>query len=206
MLAMLDDNEILWNHYHQLTEEIRSLDTLNYQIIGVVVVGAASLVAAAFNRNSLEDRSWILLSIFALIIPGIRFLGSTRGRMWNLATYLEIFIEPELEIVKWQERLNKRAPVKRNFQMLDVDFHLMSLLAIAAGFLIVTTCFWMPSNEAWSFGVGAVALTSLSLILAFRAITKFARCGKAHRDNQEGWQALKKVEKNAVNADPGYGE
>ena len=101
----MEPEQLLWNQYQQLTDEIKSADTLNYQALGIVIAASVAIVNAAFTRSSPEERFILLLTVFAVTIPGGFLLQVARRRIWRITTYLEIFIEPSLRPIKWQTRL-----------------------------------------------------------------------------------------------------
>jgi hypothetical protein len=46
----------LWNQYQNLREEIRGADSLNYQIMGIVVGAAAALLTTAIREGDLPRK------------------------------------------------------------------------------------------------------------------------------------------------------
>lgn len=192
---MADEKQLLWNHYQQLSEEIKAADTLNYQVIGVVVAAAVALLNAAFSKSSFEDRCWILLSIYAVTMPGRFLLEVARTRIWRVASYLEIFIEPELQYVKWQERLNRRGMGRHlPTNIIRTEFWLISGLDLVASALVIATTLGVNDGRRFYFLAGAIVLLLYSLFRASVAHRRFARGGKVHRENRDSWQRLKEAE------------
>lgn len=95
----------LWNQYQNLREEIRGADSLNYQIMGIVVGAAAALLTTAIRESDPLVRSLSFMCVYVVTFPGYRLLWGNRLRIWRISTYLRTFIEPELDYVKWETRL-----------------------------------------------------------------------------------------------------
>jgi hypothetical protein len=193
---MVDERQqLLCSHYQQLSEEIAAADTRNYQLIGVVIAAVVALLAAAFGKPP-EDQCWILMSVYAVTIPGRFLFEAGRARIWRVASYLEIFVEPELQLVKWQERLNKRS----NFQNLRTNVirtegWLISGLDVVAGLLVIATALGIKNQRtSIAFVAGAIVFMLHSLIQGSLTHGRFDRKGTVHRANQESWRALKKLE------------
>lgn len=138
---MVDEKQLLWNQYQQLSDEIKAADALNYQIVGVVVAACVALLNAAFSSNkSSEDRCWIMLTVYAVTIPRRFLLEVARTRIWRVASYLEVFVEPDLQPNKWQTRLNRRPGMQHlRTDIIRTEFWLISGLDIVAGALVVAT-------------------------------------------------------------------
>ena len=188
---MADEKQLLWNHYQQLSDEIKSADTLNYQIIGVVVAASVALLNAAFGRSSLEDRCWILFSVYAVTIPGRFLLQVARTRIWRVASYLEIFVEPRLNVVRWQQRLNRRTkltPLRTN--IIRTEFSLLSGLDIVAGALVIASASGIAEPTREYFTGGAIVFMAHAVFRACTAQARFDRLGQIHRENREIWAKM----------------
>jgi hypothetical protein len=193
-----DKQQVLWGHYQQLSEQIAAADTFNYQLIGVVIAAVVALFAAAFGK-SFEDRCWILMSVYAVTIPGRFLFEAGRTRVWRVPTYLEVFVEPELQIVKWQERLNKRGNFQRlRTNVIRTEGSLISGLDIVAGLLVIATAIGIQNREiSISFVAGAIVCMLHSLIRGALTHRRFERGGTVHRANRESWRALKELESSS---------
>jgi hypothetical protein len=193
---MADEKQLLWNHYQQLSEEIKAADILNYQIIGVVVAAVVALLNAAFSKASSEDRCWILMSVFAVTIPGRFLLELARRRIWRIASYLEVYIEPVLQVVKWQHRLNDKV-VERGLRTnsLGIEFWLIFGLDLLAGALVIATVVGLDVKDGGLFMAFALIFVLHSLIRAIFAQRQLDRGGTVHRQCHENWEALQRKEK-----------
>lgn len=194
----MDEKQLLWDHYVQLSQEITAADTLNYQIIGVVVAAVVALFGAAFGKSSIEDRCWILMTVYAVTVPGRFLLEVARRRIWRVASYLEVFIEPELQPVKWQQRLNAKPTSRRlRTNVIQTEFWLISGLDLVAGSVVIATVSDLHDGRGIAFFSGAVTLMVHALFRAIFATRRFGREGIVHQKNRDDWQALKEQEINA---------
>jgi hypothetical protein len=98
----------LWNQYQSLREEIRGADSLNSQIMGIVVGAVAVLLTTAIKEAEPLARLLVFMCIYVVTVPGYRLLRGNRLRIWRISTYLRVFIEPELSFVKWETRLTRQ--------------------------------------------------------------------------------------------------
>lgn len=74
----MDKETLLWNQYNVLRDEIRGADSLNYQIMEVVVGACAAILVAGFNQANPLLRCFISLCIFVVTYPGYQLLYSNR--------------------------------------------------------------------------------------------------------------------------------
>lgn len=193
----MDREQLLWNHYQQLSDEIRSADSLNYQVIGFVVAAVVALINAAFGKQSYEDRCWILLTVYAVTVPGRFLLRVARTRIWRIASYLELFVEPHLGGggVKWQERLNTRGP---RTHIIRTEFGLICGLDLVTGALVLATTSYMIDPTRIRFATGAILLMVSSAVLTVIACRQFDRGGIEHKRSRAGWSDLLKQEQLAA--------
>jgi uncharacterized damage-inducible protein DinB len=96
----------LWNQYQSLREEIRGADSLNYQIMAIVAGAVAALLTTGVKEADSLTRVCIFLCVYVVTIPGYRLLQGNRLRIWRISTYLRTFVEPKLDFVKWETRLD----------------------------------------------------------------------------------------------------
>lgn len=104
----MDIETQLLREYESLRSEIRNADTLNYQIIGIVVGAVALLLSTGFKEANPSTRLSIFLCIYVVTIPALRLLQGNRRRTWRISTYLQVFVESRLELIKWECRLRKQ--------------------------------------------------------------------------------------------------
>ncbi len=97
--------EQLWGEYQSLREEIRGADTVNFQVLGILVGAAALILTAGFGQPKPTSRLLMFLCIFAVTIPVQRFLEGNRRRVWRISTYMRVFLEGGLQHVHWETRL-----------------------------------------------------------------------------------------------------
>jgi hypothetical protein len=192
----MEPEQLLWNQYQQLTDEIKSADTLNYQALGIVIAASVAIVNAAFTRSSPEERCILLLTVFAVTIPGGFLLQVARRRIWRITTYLEIFIEPALRPIKWQTRLTSSLAAKPTAtNVIKTEFWLVTGLdLIASGLNIATVPFltdvWRQSSDLCI----VIVLLGHSVHRAMRSRPRFERGGKVQCEYRDCWNAIKASE------------
>lgn len=96
----MDKQTQIWNEHQHLQDEIRAADSLNYQILGIVVGAVAAILTAGFSKVDSGLRFFIFLCVYVVTIPGYRLLQGNRRRIWRINTYIRTFIEPEFEYIK----------------------------------------------------------------------------------------------------------
>jgi hypothetical protein len=102
-------NEGLLFEYDQLRKEILHNDTLTIQILGGIALLAGILMSAAF-RNEVPNL-WVKGFLFFLV-QLIACIGVwqtvDRGRStYVIASYLRIFVEPQVKDPQWETRLHE---------------------------------------------------------------------------------------------------
>lgn len=107
-VTVMNKEAQLWNEYLILREEIKTADTLNYQILGIVVGAVAVILVAGFGQANLLIRSLVFLCTYVVTVPGYRLLRGNRSRIWRISTYIRVFLEPEPELqhINWESRLD----------------------------------------------------------------------------------------------------
>jgi hypothetical protein len=103
----MDKEQQLWNEYAVLRDEIKSADTIKYQIMGFVVAAAAAILVKGFDQANLFARSFIVMCVYIVTFPGYRLLLANQRRTWRNSTYMCVFIEPKLDYINWESRLSK---------------------------------------------------------------------------------------------------
>ncbi len=101
----MDKKTQLWNLYKQLKDEITLSDSRNSQIKGLLITASGLILSLGFNQEN-PERPWIILGIFVVIVPLYGMLFGNRKNIWRISTYLRTFVEPELEEIKWESRLD----------------------------------------------------------------------------------------------------
>jgi len=104
----MDKENQLWNEYQNLRDEIRGADSLNYQIIGIVVGAVAAILTTGVSQEEPVARLLIFLCCYVVTIPGYRLLQGNRRRTWKISTYIRVFLEPNLEFINWETRLDNQ--------------------------------------------------------------------------------------------------
>ena len=101
----MDENSGSMKLYDLLTQEIQSAENQTYQIVSIGIGALAAILAAGFNQSNHVLRFFMFLTAYLIIIPMIRLLKGNRSRIWRIATYMQVFLEPALSGIKWQTHL-----------------------------------------------------------------------------------------------------
>ena len=84
VVQMQNKEDQLWKEYAMLREEIKSADTLKYQIMGIAVGAVGAILVASFNQSNFLVRSLVALCAYIITIPAYR----QRHRLAGLARCL----------------------------------------------------------------------------------------------------------------------
>jgi hypothetical protein len=119
--SSIHDQEQLLRQYEILRDELVIADAQNYKVTAGVFTACSVILLTGFQQlDKIGDnfiQYWLCLAIFgasiAVSIPGYRILIGNRKRVWRIATYMEIFLEPFLSQVKWETRVQKLRDVEK---------------------------------------------------------------------------------------------
>ncbi len=180
----MDKHAQLWNQYQHLTDEIKAADSQNFQILGVVIAAVVAILNAGLANSDPATRFWMLLSGYILTYPARRLFAGNQARIWRIATYMRVFMEPEFEHVRWQTRLYNRSQLvpardrgTLSSRIVGYELGIFATLnavvavALAAGALMSASA----ALAAWVRGWSGVALPPAALFAAgFAAIAASA--------------------------------
>lgn len=99
------EEEQLLNLYNSLRSEILHADTQNYQVLAFTVAASAALIAAGVGQSGSVQRGVIFALVYLVSWPCQRLLQGNRRRVWRVATYLRMVVEPQLKAVSWESDL-----------------------------------------------------------------------------------------------------
>jgi len=196
----MDKDIQIWNQYEDLRKEIIKADSLNYQIIGIVVAGVAAIITASFSRNDFLERYIILLCVYLITFPGNLLLIGNRIRIWRIATYMRVFLEPELDYIKWESRLHKQAEIhQKDFiissYVIDNEFLIITVLNCFTGFLSLFAVYQLT----YSFNIKIVlTLIIISTNLLISIYTKkkkqaLKRYGEIEKNFYRSWEEIREL-------------
>jgi hypothetical protein len=205
-MGRMESQAQLWNQYHSLREEIRGADSLNSQIMGIVVGAVAVLLTTAIKENEPLVRSLVFMCVYVVTVPGYRLLRGNRLRIWRISTYLRVFIEPELDFVKWETRLTSQRedpdldPRERDgFSTLvsASEWAIISLVNTLAALGAILSLLYKPDatlNEKIG-GVAVVVTINLSVMFwTLRQERALRRQGDVEKRFLRSWQKLRTKE------------
>ena len=98
--------------YELLTQEIQAAESQTYQVVSVGAGAIAAILAAGFNQRDHVLRLFMFLTSYLIIFPMVRLLSGNRSRIWRIATYMRVYLEPELPGVQWQTHLARSAALR----------------------------------------------------------------------------------------------
>jgi hypothetical protein len=197
----MDKDTQLWHEYESLRSEIRNADTLNYQIIGIVVGAVALLLTTGFREPDPISRLFIFLCVFVVTIPAYRLLQGNRRRTWRISTYIQVFIESQLESIQWESRLQKQVKFAdkgtrqffsskagmNEWFIISVINTLASLLAVISGLLQIKTELLIHLG-----GIAIIGIVNLWIcIVTSRQEKSLRRDGKIEQGYLQSWLAIR---------------
>jgi|ERR1700752_3588500 uncharacterized membrane protein len=105
---MQNKEDQLWKEYAMLREEIKSADTLKYQITGIAVGAVGAILVASFNQSNFLVRSLVALCAYIVTIPAYEMLIGNMRRTWRITTYMRVFLEADgaLDYIRWETRMS----------------------------------------------------------------------------------------------------
>jgi hypothetical protein len=185
--------------YQDLRDDIKQTNIINNQTIGIVMTAGIT-----------QDNSVIRLSIFfivyAITIPGYRFLRGNRRHIWRVSTYIRVFLEPKLEEMQWETRLDlqrKLSLENKNHRFTGssfvntnewfIIFLLNTIAALAAIFLGIAT---MPILlEGKIMGIIIIILGNILLFILTNFQEKnLRRGGKIEENYYLSWLKVKEAQ------------
>jgi hypothetical protein len=125
--------------YGYLRQEILDADRAIYQVLGFVLAASGLLFARAFDLENPAQGALILAIIQVFALPCHLLLRANRKRIWRIATYLRIFVEPNLPGVQWETDLAalraKGAPktmARFSTRVIGTESLVMVMISVAA--------------------------------------------------------------------------
>jgi hypothetical protein len=198
----MDEITQLWNEYNSLREESKTADSLNYQILGIMVAAVALILTHAFSAGSWWYKLMTVLCVYIVTIPAYRLLVGNRRRIWRISTYLRVIIEPRI-IAKWESRLkwqrdNEKEPAAAesdySSHVIDNEWFIVNLVnwSAAVAAIIVTV---NKDNRDLRVSVGiAVALAIFNVWLAWKTLklrTSHGRGKNVEEGFAESWRNIR---------------
>src|SRR6478736_3333078 len=90
--------------YNSLRAEIQAADSLNYQI-KFITIGAVGAILSTASTQPIVTALFMCVLAYVVIFLSYGLLCGNRRRIWRMATYLEVFLEPELGGDGWEIRV-----------------------------------------------------------------------------------------------------
>jgi hypothetical protein len=176
--------------YKSLRDEIGR----NSEITANVFLANISLSAAIIAYGLSSKTGAIFLTPFAVIIPSLFFFASQLESTTRIASYIQVFVEPELDL-RWEKRWleirkQKLLPHYRKYTLSLTGLY--GSLGLAC--LILAYVYWNATIRTYLFTVIPImVLLVLSIITLHKAFsTDF--CKKY----SEKWQELKDIEQSGI--------
>lgn len=100
-----DDN--LLAEYNRICAELHENFRQNQQTVGLVVAAVGVIIAGAL-QSSFTPKYPLYVAATAVTWGGYIWLFDSLQQLWRHATYLRVFLEPELPGINWETRLRLR--------------------------------------------------------------------------------------------------
>jgi len=207
----MDKEAQVWNEYQSLRSEVTHADSLNYQTISIVVGAAGVILTAGLNQSDPIPRSLIFLCVYIVTIPGYRLLQGNRRRIWRISTYIRTFLEPNLEFVKWETRLDssRKKPTSENVRqglssLIGMnEWFIVTMINLIAG--AATTFSLMGLSEdnpisRWRiiFIAGVILINVWLIFITARQEKDLRRLGKVEQGFLNSWSELRDKESRVL--------
>ena len=206
------DKEVqIWNEYQSLRSEITHADSLNYQTISIIVGAAGVILTAGLNQSDPVLRSLIFMCIYVVTIPGYRLLQGNRRRIWRISTYIRTFLEPNLEFIKWETRLDesRKKPTGENVRqalssLIGInEWFIITMIYLIAGaatiFSLVSLVGDNPFSQWRIISIASVVIFNIWLVIVTaRKERDLRRLGKVEQDFLNFWSELREREQNTA--------
>lgn len=188
----------IWNEYHGLREEIRLADSLNYQIMGIIIGAVALILTTGVGQAKPSASVVAFLCSYVVTYPGYRLLQGNRRRIWRISTYMRTFLEPNLASVKWETRLSKQSKISTQPQGLSTlvgqnEWFIITLLNIVAGFAAMVYILIKLKYDPWIkvfSSLLVILLNSIVVIKTSRDEKALRRLGKVEDEFIKSWRLV----------------
>jgi hypothetical protein len=207
----MDEHTQLWNEYESLRNEIKDADSLNYQVLGIMVAAVAVLITTGIKTNGCWLESLlIILCVYVVTIPAYAIMKGNRRRIWRISTYLRVFIEPNL-FAKWETRLDIQRDKEKNDKKKQtalsslVSFNEYRIVILmnwsAALFAIIETMIRESMNHQVYYGIPILVIlfNLIFTIWAYIEEKKLKRLGKVEKNFIKSWESVKHSTSNKNN-------
>ena len=179
------ENPNLIEEYKVLRDE----NEHNSQITATVFLANSSATAILFGYGFSTESGTIFLSPLAILIPSLFFITSKLESTTRIASYIRVFIEPELGL-KWQKRwLQLREkdliPHKRKYTVSLAGLY----GALNISCLILALIYW--SHPIWTYFAVIIPLGILILVGIRSLVNAFSPDFRQKYD--ESWKKLKEI-------------
>jgi len=207
----MDKEAQVWNEYQSLRSEVTHADSLNYQTISIVVGAAGVILTAGLNQSDPIPRSLIFLCVYIVTIPGYRLLQGNRRRIWRISTYIRTFLEPNLEFVKWETRLDssRKKPTSENVRqglssLIGMnEWFIVTMINLIAGAATTFSLMGLSSDNPISrwriiFIAGVILINVWLIFITARQEKDLRRLGKVEQGFLNSWSELRDKESRVL--------
>ena len=132
-----------------------------------------------------------------ITVPGQLLLNSNRHHIWQLSTYIRVFLEPHLEFLKWETNIANKNIHEKNKLFSDVigNEYLITLLINLTATISAFCSFCSSSYLSTKFKVLCIILAVLcwigfSWFFGLR-MKSLKRGGKVEENNRKAWMRIK---------------
>lgn len=179
------ENPNLIEEYKVLRDEIGQ----NSQITATVFLANSSATAILFGYGFSTESGTIFLSPLAILIPSLFFITSKLESTTRIASYIRVFIEPELGL-KWQKRwlqLREKNLISHKRKYTVSLAGLYGALSISC--LILALIYW--SHPIWTYFAAIIPLGILILVGIRSLVNAFSP--DFRQKYNESWKKLKEI-------------
>lgn len=189
--------EVLHQHYESLRNEIHIASSENLRLMMWMAGICGAVMYFCITKQFYPG----LVIVFVISWVGLRVCNGNRKRIWRIASYLEIFLEPRLEKhgVCWETHLHSLTNpgasgpgyssgiVRTEFWW----FNILNLLALGAMLFVMDEEYTQTGCDCafinvWFFS--AILLMITFLLYSIDNQWRVTRHGKVHRQMRQAWK------------------
>jgi hypothetical protein len=198
----VEKSDILYRQYESLRNEIFLASSENFKLTTWMV----GIIGAVMYFCIEKSFAFGLFSVFCITYIGYEMCVGNRRRIWRIATYIRVYMEPQLkdDEIQWETRLHEFCEKKSkttffNSNIIRHEFWWFNIL----NFLTVIVCGYIKLNENYELYsywnafkhnefVAVLILAFSFLIYTYYKQLKTNRHGEVYEQMFATWKKMQK--------------
>jgi hypothetical protein len=190
------DKTVLISHYNILHTEINKAGDANH----VLLYWMAGLVGGviAFGLSN-PGNIWIFVVGFIITTFGHSVIVINRRCIWRIASYISVFVEPYLDYIKWEQRLNdsekKGNKADLTSWIIDHEFMYVNVLNLILCISFLINLYYQPQYCCFAVMLPVSILLFSSFFIYSLVMNRLLqRNNSIHNKYLNHWKKLKEQE------------